>query len=215
MFRVLAAIAIVALAALNAAAEPLCGADPLEGIYVVHGRELDKQYTGVAVLRRLNEGYFMQTSIAFIDEEDGGIETTLSLDMVGLKDGDKIHFAWRFKEKLVGLTAYTVDAKKGILSGKWIAFPGGGECRTETLRKIGPAPRLLPGMKPASPDAVSRQPCPCGCDCRCGVCACFWPGTGRTLPTDARPAGAGTAPSCACWHGPSGPPARDRERARP
>lgn len=124
------------------AAEPMkAAADPIEGIYSVAGDGGNYSYTGTTIIRKRGDGYVIQSQTTSFDE-DGAILGVGFTVGPATRTGDTLSFAWKFGDKVTGLTVYKV--KGNALEGKWVAFPGDGEYRDESLKRIGPLPELKP-----------------------------------------------------------------------
>jgi hypothetical protein len=139
---------VVTLTLLNAAEEPK---DPklgdkikeavntgksLDGVYSIHGEDAKDAYTGVAILRKVGDGYFLVYT-TFIENENGFSSSTYR--GTGIRTGDTFAVSWG-EGKDNGVTLYSVQAD-GELHGRWV-LKAGGKAQTERLHKIGGLPKL-------------------------------------------------------------------------
>lgn len=118
--------------------DPVKQADSIEGIYSISGKEGDADYTGTAIIRKIADGYVIQTSIAFLNE-DGAPANLMNAKGIAMHSGDKLCFSWRFGD-IFGVTVYEIQ-KDGVMRGRWMAYPN-GIMRHERMKRIGALPKV-------------------------------------------------------------------------
>lgn len=100
----------------------------LSGVYWVEGKDGQKDYDGMAWVKRYDESvYLVQWS--------GGGQNTIG---IGMRTGDTLSVGWvqeRGDKTVRGVTVYSVRAR--TLVGRWVTLPGKGVAR-ETLTLLKP-----------------------------------------------------------------------------
>jgi hypothetical protein len=98
----------------------------ISGYYACSGKEgPSKNYSGVAVITKKNDVYLVQWIIGA-----GG-----SFFGIGIREGDTLACSWAIpgdKGVVRGVNLYRIESGPRLV-GRWSAFPGDGNIRTETL----------------------------------------------------------------------------------
>lgn len=116
------------IAKTTARADTLPGKDlgDISGYYSCNGKEgVGKNYTGVAFITKKNDAYIVQWMIG----------TGAAFFGVGIRDGDTLAVSWAIpgdKGVVRGVNLYRIETGPRLV-GRWTAFPGDGQLRTETL----------------------------------------------------------------------------------
>ncbi|HYV36978.1 MAG TPA: hypothetical protein VE988_14825 [Gemmataceae bacterium] len=99
----------------------------LSGYYTCEGQEgPDKRYKGIAIITKIGDAYMIQWVI--------GAGTSYS--GVGIRNDNVLSAGWALpqgdKGLVRGITVYRVEPGQRLV-GRWVALPGEGTIRTETL----------------------------------------------------------------------------------
>ena len=115
MKRLLTTLVIFSVCTLGLYSEP--GAGPqveppdISGIYEVQGRDAEKGYSGIAIIRKVHSGYRIQWTPGIGSNAVG----------FGTLEKGKLTTSWTVGPVL-GQTIYTLSNDNKTLSGKWMAF---------------------------------------------------------------------------------------------
>ena len=93
----------------------------LDGWYKLDGKQGKKSYAGMAMLRKIDDVYFVQFML------EGGSQTK----GIGIRTGDKLAVGWTTGDG-TGVTVYQIDSN-GVLTGHWASLPTDGQQHQETL----------------------------------------------------------------------------------
>lgn len=114
--------------------------DHLEGIYAIVGKDRDRPYTGVAIIRKTTEEQYMMQSVTTALNEEGKPVSGGEFLCVGIREGKILSFAYKIGPAKFGVTVYKIN-DDGTLSGRYTIFPQNTDVMTETLKKIAPLPK--------------------------------------------------------------------------
>jgi hypothetical protein len=109
-------------------APKLPAADDLSGVYEMHGGTGSARYAGLAIIRKVGEGYGVQMIAGFGHSFVG----------IGFREGDRLTIAWIEKD-MPGITTYKLDGK--LFKGRWL-HQGTMKWSDEELRYLRPYPNI-------------------------------------------------------------------------